>query len=278
MVLKSPRQLRRAITLSILLAIFLSGCATHADFVDLRQEIRAAGKSSKESQTELRNQFEDLEFRIQALEAVRGKQVVPTASKEQLKGELEGIKADLLRLEQRIAQLETAQPEKVSAPAPLFPDTGMNPVQPEPEPSPLPVPPPKRSSNLFPKVPGMSPTSAFNLAYNDYLNGKYDLAIIGFQQYLQDFSDTSLAPNAYYWLGESYFQKADFVRAIKAFEHVVHEYPDHGKVPASLYKIGISAEETGDSMRARSNLTRVIEEFSTTNEANLAKNKLAEIR
>ena len=29
---------------------------------------------------------------------------------------------------------------------------------------------------------GITPTSAFNLAYNDYLNGKYELSVAGFQR------------------------------------------------------------------------------------------------
>ena len=67
-------------------------------------------------------------------------------------------------------------------------------------------------------VPTITPTSAFNLAYNDYLNGKYDLAVAGFQRFVKDFPGTSLTPNAYYWLGESYYQQKDYVRAIQSFE------------------------------------------------------------
>jgi TolA-binding protein len=40
----------------------------------------------------------------------------------------------------------------------------------------------------------------------------------------------------------------------------------------------VVAAETGDVRKARMHLKRVIEEFSGSNEAKLAKNKLAEIR
>lgn len=264
----------RALYGVISLALVLSSCATHADFVEVRQELRTAAKAQKDARSELRQQFEELEHRIQSLEVVQGGNVSPTVSTMTL----DKIRLNLTSLEERIAHLETTQPVEVSVPEPAAPPRNLDPVEPEPVPSPPLIPPRTQSRKASPRLSGISPTSAFNLAYNDYLNGKYELAIIGFHRYLEDFPDTSLAPNSYYWLGESYFQRGDFIRAIKAFEHVVHEYPDHGKVPASLYKIGISAEETGDSIRARSNLTRVIEEYSTSNEANLAKNKLAEIR
>ncbi len=257
------------------LACMLSGCATHADFVEVRQELRLAAKSQKDGRAELRQQFEDLEHRIQSLEVVQGGNISPTVSPMAI----DALQSKLTNLEERIGQLETTLQAVALTPEPTTPPRSMK----SQDPDPLPVSPPppslrSPSKQAAPRISGLSPTSAFNLAYNDYLNGKYELAVIGFQRYVQDFPETSLAPNSYYWMGESYFQRGDFIRAIKAFEHVVHEYPEHGKVPASLYKIGISAEETGDSMRARSYLTRVIEEYSTSNEANLAKNKLAEIR
>jgi len=138
---------------------------------------------------------------------------------------------------------------------------------------------PKRIESLLkPSVPAITPTSAFNLAYNDYLNGKYDLAVAHFQRFVKDFPGTSLTPNAYYWLGESYYQQKDYIRAIQAFEHVSSEYPGSEKIPASLFKLGLAAGETGNLVKSKKNLKRVIEEFPTSDEAKLAKNKLAEIR
>lgn len=131
---------------------------------------------------------------------------------------------------------------------------------------------------LVPGTPALTPTSAFNLAYNDYLNGRYELAVGGFQRFLQDFPSTSLAPNAQYWIGECHYAMKDFVRAIQAFERVAQDYPRSERVPAALFKLGLAVMETGDTPKARGYLKRVIEEFSYSDEAKLAKNKLAELR
>ena len=133
-------------------------------------------------------------------------------------------------------------------------------------------------STMAPGIPTITPTSAFNLAYNDYLNGKYDLAAAGFQRFVKDFPGTSLTPNAYYWLGESSYQQKDYVRAMQSFEYLTAEYPGNEKVPAALLKSGLAAGETGDLAKSKKNLKRVIEEFPTSDEAKLAKNKLADIR
>ena len=126
--------------------------------------------------------------------------------------------------------------------------------------------------------PGLTPTSAYNLAYNDYLSGRYELAVTGFQRFVEDFPSTSLTPNAHYWLGESYYSMKDYVRAMQAFERVIKDYPKSEKVPPALYKLGLAAGETGDTRRSRAFLKRVIQEYKDSNEAKLAKNRLAELQ
>jgi tol-pal system protein YbgF len=126
--------------------------------------------------------------------------------------------------------------------------------------------------------PTITPASAFNLVYNDYLNGNYNLAVEGFQRFVKNFPATSLTPNALFWLGESYYNLKDYGRAILAFEFLVTEYPGNEKTPAALYKLGLATAETGDLAKSRKNLKRVLKEFPLSDEAKLAKNKLAEIR
>ncbi|HRI38704.1 MAG TPA: tol-pal system protein YbgF, partial [Nitrospira sp.] len=125
---------------------------------------------------------------------------------------------------------------------------------------------------------GITPTSAFNLAYNDYLSGKYELSIAGFQRFIKDFPGTSLTPNAQYWLGESYYNLKEYGRAIQTFDYLVAEYPGNEKMPAALYKLGLATAETGDLAKSRKNLKRVLEEFPSSDESKLAKHKLAELR
>jgi TolA-binding protein len=58
----------------------------------------------------------------------------------------------------------------------------------------------------------------------------------------------------------------------------VNDHPRSEKVPPALFKMGVVTAEAGDLPKARGYLRRVIEEYSTSDEAKLAKNKLAEIR
>lgn len=246
--------------------LLFSGCAKHSDFVDIREELRAVVKTQDQEQKRL----EGLTRRVQTLEAVKEKDADP------LRQRLDDLAARLTKLESRMARLEESPgsgtpslSSKVEPPPATDLGKSIKPTKPSPAPE---------TSPLLPGVPGLSPTSAFNLAYNDYLNGRYDMAVIGFQKFVKDFPTASLVPNAYYWLGESYYNLKDYVRAIQAYEQVVTEHPGSEKVPAALYKIGLSASETGDTGKAKKYLKRVLEEFAMSEEAKLAKNRLAELR
>lgn len=127
------------------------------------------------------------------------------------------------------------------------------------------------------KTTGLSPSEAYGLAYNDYLKGNYDLALLGFQNFLVHYKGTSLTSNAQYWIGESYYGKKEFVKAIEAFDKVVSDYSKSDKVPGAILKAGYAFIELGDKAKARSYLKTVVENYPLTNEAKLARNRLAEI-
>jgi tol-pal system protein YbgF len=245
--------------------IWLAGCAKHADFAEMRDHLATVSKSQDQDQKRL----DALQRRLESLERVKDGE----SFRQKFDPKYDDLSARIQKIEGRLAKND----ETLSAP-----------VVPRTEPSqidPARLPKPSKSGSatdvpnpMMPGVPSITPTSAFNLAYNDYLNGKYDLAVAGFQRFVKDFPGTSLTPNAYYWLGESSYQQKDYVRAIQSFEYLSMEYPGNEKVPAALFKSGLAAGETGDLAKSKKNLKRVIEEFPTSDEAKLAKNKLAEIR
>lgn len=240
-------------------AVLLTGCAKHADFVELRDSLSTISKSQEQD-------HQRVDAALRRLESVeRVKDAEPG------KVRVEEFAARLQKIEARLAKLEEGQGSAVSK------------LDPVPSEAPKPAKPgkpqaPADSAAIVPAPTGITPTAAFNLAYNDYLNGKYELAVAGFQRFTKDFPGTSLTPNAHYWLGESYYNQKDYARAIQTFDYLVAEYPGNEKVPAALYKLGLATAETGDLVKSRKYLKHVLEEFPSSEEAKLAKNKLADIR
>ncbi len=124
----------------------------------------------------------------------------------------------------------------------------------------------------------LTPTEAYNLAYNDYLKGNYDLAIIGFQNFVQEYTGSGLIPQAIYWTGESYYNKRSYNKAIEQFDQILQQYPKSEKAPNALLKDGFAYLELGDRIKGRLYLKKVIEQFPNSNESSLAKDKLASLR
>jgi len=230
----------------------LAGCAKHADLMEVRDQLSTVSRSQEQDH----HRVDAVLRRLESVERVK--------DGESGKPRVDDISARLQRLENRLAKLEET--------------TTQSPVKPDPQPSDLRGQKPVKPQEPVVTSSGITPTSAFNLAYNDFLNAKYELAVAGFQRFAKDFPGTSLAPNAQYWLGESYYNMKEYGRAIQTFESLLAEYPGSEKAPAALYKLGLATAETGDLVKSKRSLKRVLEEFPTSEESKLAKNKLAEIR
>ncbi len=244
--------------------LWLTGCANHADFVEVRDHLSAVSKSQDQDQKRL----DALQRRLESLERVKDNE----SAKQKFDPRFDELSARIQKLEGRLAKSDEVSGIPIVPRVEPALGESLRFAKPQKPGSPVDAP------SMVPGVPTITPTSAFNLAYNDYLNGKYDLAVAGFQRFVKDFPGTSLTPNAYYWLGESSYQQKDYVRAMQSFEYLTTEYPGNEKVPAALFKAGLAAGETGDLAKSKKNLKRVIEEFPTSDEAKLAKNRLADIR
>jgi tol-pal system protein YbgF len=257
-----------------LIALAGTGCASHADFVEVSGQVSHLTAAQDQAQ----KQQEALQKRLQALEVKLPSKAGPAEEPDARadRQRVQGLSARLKSLEDRLARLEEtlrSQTVTESKAPPL--ESGPNDGSAQSKPARIQ---PLTPTLKMPGTPGLTPTSAFNLALNDYQSGRYELALSGFQKFLQDFPSATLAPDAHYWLGETYYSMRDYVRAIQAFEQVVNEYPRSDKVPAALFKLGLATAETGDSKRARGFLKRVIEDYKDSTEAKLAKNRLADLR
>jgi len=121
------------------------------------------------------------------------------------------------------------------------------------------------------------PSEAYRQAKSDYDKGNFDLALAGFQNYIAQFPDTSLAAAAHYWIGECYSSKKDFARAIEAFGVVITSYPKSDKVPGAKLKIGLSYLNENKTEKAKEYLNKVIKEHRGTAEAEIAADRLSKI-
>jgi tol-pal system protein YbgF len=125
-----------------------------------------------------------------------------------------------------------------------------------------------------PALPASDPETLYEDAYAAYRAGNYDLAILGFQQYLETYPETDLADNAMYWMGESYFAKAGFNQAVEAFEAVLSKYPRSEKVASAMLKRGYAHLQLGQRDRGTDELRALIRTHPSSEEAAIARQQL----
>lgn len=95
--------------------------------------------------------------------------------------------------------------------------------------------------------------------------------------FLVDFPNSSLTPNALYWLGETYYSQQRFAQAILTFRDVMRRFPNHSKAAAALLKIGYSYEQLGDKQNARFYLKALLSDYPNSDPADLARTKLKQL-
>jgi tol-pal system protein YbgF len=98
------------------------------------------------------------------------------------------------------------------------------------------------------------------------------------QDFLGKYPRDELAPNAQYWLGESYYAEKKWNDAIVEFQKVLKEYKSSDKVPDALVKIGMSFQAQGDCQNAKLFYEEVVQSHGKSPLAKTAREKSSECR
>ena len=124
----------------------------------------------------------------------------------------------------------------------------------------------------------MADRESYERTLTRFKDGDLDGARQGFAEFLLQHPHSDLAPNARFWLGESYYGKKDFSRAIDAYDQVQLNHPASEKVPAALLKKGYAYLALKDRKKAASALKQVIDLYPKSPEANKAMDKLNQLK
>jgi tol-pal system protein YbgF len=122
--------------------------------------------------------------------------------------------------------------------------------------------------------PAGDPRTLYDDAHIALKEKRYDEARTKFQQFIKDYPKDPLAPNCYYWIGETLYAEKKFEDAVLAYDKFLQGYPKHDKARAALLKQGYCFIELGDVKTGKTILEMVVEKYPKTAEADLAKKKL----
>ncbi|PMQ07305.1 Outer membrane protein assembly factor BamD [Dyella sp. AD56] len=120
--------------------------------------------------------------------------------------------------------------------------------------------------------------AAYDDAFKSLRAGDYVKSSRDFRNFIQQYPDSSLLPNAFYWLGESYYATSNYQVAMEAFQHLVSQFPQSEKVPDALLKVGYSQIELKQLDAGKTTLKNVTAKYPGSRAAGLAQERLRRLQ
>lgn len=133
---------------------------------------------------------------------------------------------------------------------------------------------PGTAANAKPAADPAREGQDYEAALNQFKAGKYKEAASGFAAFVQKYPDSSLAPNAQYWLGNAWYAQRDCKKAIDAQGVVTSKYADSSKAPDAWLAIATCQQEMGNAAAAKRALETVIAKYPTSPAAESAQQRL----
>jgi len=99
-----------------------------------------------------------------------------------------------------------------------------------------------------------------------------------FNRFLRRHAKHQLADNAMYWIGETWYAQAMWIKAAGVFHKVVRRYQTGNKVPDAMLKMALCYAKLGERSDSQAVLRELIRRFPATSAADLARRKLLQSR
>lgn len=249
--------------------LLLAASSASAQRVSLADRVAAleARAANNQANVELLNQITQLRGEIQAL---RSQVEELQQQNEQLRST---SKSQYLDLDGRLNRLESSGVPATPPPsAPVVPPSASAPaaaVQDKP---------PTVYGDKGAVAQTAGERAAYEAAFKAVKAANYVQSAELFHAFLQQYPGGSYAPNALYWLGESYYATQNYDLAQQQFQALLDRFPTHDKAPGALLKVGLSQYGAKHYDAAQRTLSEVARRYPGTDAARTAADRLNTIQ
>jgi len=264
----------------VLAAALVAAAPAQAQRVSLADRVAAleAKANNPQQNLDLLNKLTQQEAELRELRA----------QLEQLQNENEQLKQrgrdQYLDLDGRLNRLEGGTPPAPAGTTPASPPLGSQAPASPPATVPAPAvvataePPPSVHGDMGAMSAAGDERTAYNVAFDRLKAGEYADAAQLFTSFLQLYPGGVYAPNALYWLGESYYVTQNYALAADQFRALLAQYPTHDKAPGALLKMGLCDYGLGKLPEAERTLGEVVAKYPGTDVARTADDRLRAIQ
>ena len=139
--------------------------------------------------------------------------------------------------------------------------------------------PPAEAAAAAPKPPTKEEQAReiknYDAASGLFRRNDFASAADAFRAFLKDYPQSTLAPNATYWVGICQANLKDLKGALATQEGLIARYPQSPKAPDALLAIAAIQAEEGDAGSARNTLEDIIARYPSSEAAGKARTRLA---
>lgn len=127
-------------------------------------------------------------------------------------------------------------------------------------------------------APAPGPYQLMELGRQQLARGASSAARAAFSDLLTQYPASDLAPEAQYWIAESYASAGSAVEADSVFALVAERYPTSERAPVAAYKRAVALKVAGQTRQARTLLQQVIDKYPKSEAATLAAALLRDLK
>lgn len=132
----------------------------------------------------------------------------------------------------------------------------------------------KSASSSGGAVSVQTPTVVYQNAYNDYLVGKYELALTGFKSFIKKYPEHELAPKVQYYIGECLYSQNNWKDAYEEYKTVDSMYNGSEFSSSARLKMALCLELLGRKQDAQVVFKSILVDYPKSPESFTAKEKL----
>ena len=114
----------------------------------------------------------------------------------------------------------------------------------------------------------------YEAALDQFKAAKYKEAAWAFSAFVQKHPDSSLAPNAQFWLGNAWIAQRNCAKAIEAHSVVTTKYAESPKAPDAWLAMANCQQEMGNPAAAKRSLEAAIAKYPNSPAADTARERL----
>jgi tol-pal system protein YbgF len=250
--------------------VFATGAcfATRSDVRILQQDVANVRASQQQADSALAAHLAQIAATLGVVnDSLRSANSRVTSWQANTQGDLRSIREQLVQIQeltgasqQRLIELRQGIEERnaaMTAPQPIAPTPGDT---------------TGNAAAATPAPPG--PATLYKLAYDQMSRGSYGTARTGFQEMLTQHPNSDLAPDAQYYIGETFGAEGNTSAADSVFSLVALKYPASPRAATALWKHGVFLQKAKRDREARQVFQTLVDKYPRSDEADLARDQL----